>query len=332
MKRAIGVHALMIALAATTSTVSYGEAIVIDGGTVHTMTGAPFVGRVVIDGGLIVAVGADTAIPTGAKRIDASGRHVYPGMFDALSTLGLVEVDAVSATNDQSEMGMYNPHLRAATAVNPASDLIPVTRSNGITHTVVAPRTARDGVIAGQAALIELDGWTVEEMAIEPSVAIVINWPGIVTRRYDATTFSFKDTPYNDAKEDAEKKQNELRQWMEAARHYRSAIDSERSRADADPKLAALARCLEGKQPVVFQADAKRDIEAAMAFADEFGLRMILAGGGEAWKLADELAKKNIPVILSRTQSLPRDEDDPYSRPFTNPSTLRNAGVRIAFA
>ena len=155
------------------------ETLVIDGGTVHPITGAPFVGRVVIANGLITAVGPDAVVPSNAQRIDAKGLHVYPGLCDAFSSLGLVEVDAVSATNDVSEMGMYNPHLEAATAIHPSSEVIPVTRANGITHAVVAPRAARDGVIAGQAALVDLDGWTVEEMAIDPSVAVVINWPGI---------------------------------------------------------------------------------------------------------------------------------------------------------
>ncbi len=308
------------------------QSLVIEGGTVHTMTGAPFLGRVVINGGVIVAVGADAIVPADAKRIDATGLHVYPGLCDAMCTLGLIEVDAVSATNDQVEMGMYNPHLDAATAIHPSSELIPVTRANGVTHAMVAPRAAREGVIAGQSTLINLDGWTVEEMAIDASVAVVINWPGIVTRRFDQTTFTFKDTPYEDAKEEAQKRQNELREWVEAARHYAQANGADRSRAGADQKLAALSACLEGKKPVVIQADAKRDIEAAIAFAETNGLTMILAGGAEAWKVKDTLAKKNIPVILARTQSLPREEDDPYDRPYSNPSALREAGVRIAFA
>ena len=308
------------------------QTLVIDGGTVHPMSGDPFTGRVVIENGVITAVGADITAPPGAIRIDATGLHVYPGVFDALGTLGLIEINSVSATNDQAEMGMYNPHLGAATAIHPSSEVIPVTRANGITHAIVAPRADRDGVIAGQAALVNLDGWTVEEMTIDASVALVINWPGIVTRRFDSATFSFEDTPYEDAKEEARKKHNELREWMEAARHYRQARAAERSRADTDPKLAALAECLEGGKPVVIQANAKRDIEAAIAFADEFGLRMILAGGAEAWKVKDTLSAKKIPVVLGRTQSLPGEEDDPYHRPFANPAVLRAAGIPICFS
>lgn len=321
-----------LALLAASAAPALAETLVIEGGTVHSMTAAPFVGRVVINNGVIVAVGADAGVPPDATRINAAGLHVYPGLCDAMCTLGLIEVDAVSATNDQAEMGMYNPHLDAATAIHPASDLIPVTRANGITHALVSPRATREGVITGQSALVNLDGWTVEEMAIDPSVAVVINWPGIVTRRFDSTTFTFKETPYEDAKEEATKRQNELREWVAAARHYAQAKGADGSRAGADQKLAALAACLEGRKPVIIQADSKRDIEAAIAFAGENGLTMILAGGAEAWKVKETLAEKKIPVILSRTQSLPRQEDDPYDRPYSNPATLCEAGVRIAFA
>ena len=308
------------------------ESLVIDGATVHPVTKDPFVGRVVIANGIITAVGADVAIPPDAQRIDATGFHVYPGMFDAFSSLGLVEVDAVSATSDHTEMGMYNPHLIAASAIHLSSEVIPVTRANGITHALVAPRAGRDGVISGQATLINLDGWTVDEMAVVPSVALVIDWPGIVTRRYDPVTFSFKDTPYNDAKEAAEKEQNELREWFDAARHYQQADVIKDTRAHRDQKLAALSAFLDGKRPVIIVAEAKRDIEAAVAFAEEYKLNLILAGATDAWRLKDVLAKKNIPVILRRTQSLPREDDDSYDQPYATPAQLQAAGVRIAFA
>ena len=324
----------MLALAAlpVLAPAARAQTLVIDGATVHTMAGDPAVARVVVENGIITAVGAGAAVPEGATRIDATGLHVYPGICDALSTLGLIEIDAVSATNDQAEMGMYNPHRNAATAIHPSSEVIPVTRANGVTHAVVAPRAGRDGVIAGQAVLVNLDGWTVEEMAVESPAALVINWPGIVTRRFDPATFEFKETPFNDAKEEAQKKQNELRDWVEAARQYRQATGANRSRAGRDEKLAALAAYVDGAKPVIILANTKRDIEAAIAFAEEMGLRMILAGGSEAWKIKDTLAAKKIPVILGRPQSLPREEDDPYDRPFASASALREAGVRIAFA
>jgi imidazolonepropionase-like amidohydrolase len=316
----------------TLAPLAFAESIVIDGGTVHPMSGESFVGRVVIENGTIAAVGVDIAAPAGARRIDATGSHVYPGLCDAYGSIGLTEIGAVAATDDQAEMGMYNPHLKAATAIHPSSELIPVTRETGLTHALVAPRADDDGVITGQAALVNLDGWTVEEMAIDTSVAMVIYWPQIVTRRFDFSTFSFKSSPFNDAKEEAEKKQNELRDWVEAAKHFKQAAGASDSRARASQKLEALAECLDGGKQVIILADAKRDIEAAIAFAEEFGFKMILGGGRDAWQIKDTLAEKDIPVILGRTQSMPSEEDDPYDRPFANAGALCEAGVRIAFA
>jgi imidazolonepropionase-like amidohydrolase len=308
------------------------ESLVIDGATVHPVSGPAFVGRVVIEDGLIAAAGGDAAVPAGATVLDAAGLHVYPGLFDAMSQLGLLEVGAVAATDDQAEMGIYNPHLAAATAIHPASEVIPVTRANGVTHSVVAPRTDGDGVIAGQAALVHLAGWTVEEMALDPAVAMVIVWPEIETRSFDFSTFSIRETPYNEAKEKAEERVNELRDWFEAARHYGQAAAAANPRAERDLKLEALAGALDGGQRVVIVADAERDIEAAVELAEEEGLDMILGGGRDAWKLKEMLAEKGIPVILGLTQSMPAEEDDPYDRPFRTAGELAAAGVKIAFA
>lgn len=306
--------------------------LVIEGGTVHPVTAEPFVGRVVVRDGLIEAASPDAAVSAGATRIDATGLHVYPGLFDAMSTMGLVEINAVSATVDQAEMGAYNPHLRAATAIHPASKVIPVTRANGITHTVVTPRTSRNGVIAGQAALVDLAGWTVEEMALDSSIAMVIVWPRIITRAFNFTTFTVDETPFAEAKEKAEKAQNELREWVDAARHYKQAVAGGSERLETDQKLAALARCLDGEQRVLMRAVAKRDIEAAVEFAEQEGLDIVLAGARDAWKVKEMLAEKDIPVILGLTMSLPAEEDLPYDQPFGIPGELVEAGVRIAIA
>jgi len=327
----ISLPALAVALVLLVAPAS-AQILVIENGTVHPMTGDPFQGQVVIQNGLITAVGPDASAPSSATRIDAAGMHVYPGLFDAMSTLGLTEVGSVPATNDMAEMGMYNPHLIAATAIHPSSELIPVARANGITHSLVTPRVGRNGVIAGQASLVNLDGWTVEEMAVEASAALVIIWPAIVTRSFDYSTYSWKNTPFKDAKEKAKEKQDELRDWMDAARQYQQAKGAKDSRAVMDQKLSALARCLDGGMPVVIQANAKRDIDAAVAFSEEYGLTLILSGGRDAWKVRETLAEKDIPVILGRTFSTPREQDDSYDLPYASPGMLRGAGVRIAFS
>ena len=306
------------------------EPLVLAGGTVHTLVGGSFVGDVVIADGMIVAVGADIATPHDATRIDVSGHHVYPGLCDALSAMGLIEVNAISATVDTTEIGAYNPHLQATTAIHPASEVIPVSRANGITHVLSAPGSGRDGIISGQAALIHLAGWTVEEMAIDSSIAMMMQWPEVRTRSFDFATFSFVTTPYGEAKEKAEDTRNELRDWLDAARHYAQAKDGKRR--EPNLQLEALARVLDGGQKVILMADQAADIEDAVAFAEEQGLDMILGGGRDAWKVKELLAEKSIPVILGLALSLPQQEDDPYDLTFRNAGELHAAGVTIAFA
>ncbi len=307
------------------------EGLVLEGATVHSLVAEPSVASVLIVDGIIQAVGSDLEIGSDVQRLEVSGLHVYPGFFDAFSQLGLVEISAVKATVDTSEMGRFNPHLKAITAVHPASEVIPVTRANGISQALTAPSTADDGILAGQAAVLHLAGWTVEEMAVEPSVAMVIEWPAIQTRSFDFATFTVRETPFNEAKKTAEEAQAELREWMDAARHYAKGRQAGSQRVERDLRLEAMSQILDGKLPVIIRASAKRDIEAAIAFAEEQGLRMILAGGQDAWKVKELLAEKQIPVILGLVQSLPKEEDDPYDQPYSLPGELHRAGVKIAF-
>jgi len=323
-----------VMVAAGGPTAAGAETLVISGGTIHTLVGEPGVGDIVIEEGRIASVGGiagESATEGEVSRIDATGLHVYPGLIDPLSQLGLIEIGAVSATNDRAEIGGYNAHLRALTALHPASELIPVARANGVTHALIAPR-GDEGVVLGQAGLVRLDGWTVEEMTLEPDLALIVDWPEVRTRRFDFSTFSLKETPFEEAKEKAEERRGEFEDWLEAGRHYEQAVAAGSDRLERDQRLEALASALAGEQLVILKAQSKRDIEAAIEFAEEHELRFAIAGGRDSWEIADLLAEKEVPVILGFTQSLPRNADDPYDRPFRTPGVLVEAGVRIAFA
>jgi imidazolonepropionase-like amidohydrolase len=303
---------------------------VIRGGTVHTLAGPPIEGGVVvIRGERIEAVGRDVPVPAGARVIDATGLQVYPGLFDAVSRLGLTEIGSVPATLDIEELGDENPHLVAATAIHPASEHIPVARANGITHAVAAPG---GGLWSGQATAVHLSGWTVEEMMIEPSVALVLEWPTMQTRRFDPSTFEVRERPFAEAKKEYEEKVARLDDWIEAARQYAHARAAAPDRVRRDLKLEAVARAVRGERPLLVRADDERDIRNAVEWAKKHGLRMILAGGAEAYRVKDLLRENGVPVILGPTQRLPRDEDEPYDAPFTAPGELHAAGVKIAFA
>jgi len=307
------------------------QSIAISGGTVHTLAGPDIEGgTVVIEGGLISAVGANVPVPAGAQVVDASGMHVYPGLFDAISQLGLTEVGAVDVTNDYMELGEYNPHLLAMTAVHPASEHIPVARANGITHTVAAPR-AREGGIGGQGSLIHLDGWTVEEMVIEPSVGLVLSWPSLQTRRFNYATYSATQRSFREAQEEYETSIKQLEDWLEGARQYKAALEAGVD-VERDLKLEALVKVVDGELPFLVSANSEREINDALDFAEENKVRIILVNPREAWKVADRLAEQDVPVVLGPTQSLPREEDWAYDQVYATPGQLYAAGVKICFA
>ena len=320
---AFGAVAATLAFAGSARAQTYA----IQGGTVHTLAGETFVGTVVVRDGHIADVGPDVQVPAGAEVVDATGKHVYPGMFDAVTQLGLTEIGAVDVTNDSNEQGDYNPHLQAATAVHPATEHIPVTRANGITHAMAAPQ---GGVIAGQASLIGLDGWTVEEMDISPGAAMVVNYPSMRSRR-GFGGFSFGEPrPFSEVEQEYREKVAELDRWMDGGRQYAAAAAA--GTAQRNLQLEAMAKVVGREMPVLLEANGERDIRNAVEWAEKQNIRFILTGGTQAWKVADMLAEKNVPVILGPTQSMPNGPDAEYDEAYSNPGKLYAAGVKIAFA
>jgi imidazolonepropionase-like amidohydrolase len=305
---------------------------------IFTLAGAPIEnGTLLIRDGKIAAVGANVEVPAGAQVIDAKGLQIYPGLFDPITQMGMSEISAVNATVDTTETGAYNPDVVAATAVFPSSEHIPVTRASGITEVLAVPDSGgfdsggSRGVIGGQASAINLSGWTINEMLIKRSVAMVISWPTIETRSFDFTTFSIKNKPFTEAKQDYEKQVNELTDYLDRARHYAQAM-GHGGPADyqRDLKLEAMAPVIRGQLPVLVFADRARDIRNAIEYCDKQKLKMILAGGAEAYKVKDLLRSKSVPVILRPTLSLPIDEDDAYDRLLSQPAELAAAGVKFA--
>ena len=296
-------------------------------------------GTIILRDGKIAGVGVGLDVPAGAQVIDGKGLQVYPGLFDSITQMGLREIGAVSATVDSTETGSYNPDVVAATAVSPSSEHIPVTRAAGITEVLAVPASGgmdsggSEGIIGGQASAIHLAGWTIDEMLIKKGAAMVLNWPQIETRTFDFATFSRKDKPYADAKQEYDKQVNEITDWVERARHYAQVMDkSSAAKYDRDLKLEALVPVVRGELPVLVFANRAREIRNAVEFCDKHNLRMILAGGEEAYKVKDLLRSKSIPVILRPVLSLPLDEDDPYDRLLSQPAELAAAGVKFAFA
>lgn len=314
--------------------------------TFYAITGARIVtlagpvierGTLVIREGRIVDVGANVTAPTGATVIDGTGLHVYPGFFDSASQLGLTEIGSVAATNDFGETGEMNPQVVALAAVHPASEHLPVARANGITHAVALPGRlggfgAQATIVGGQASAFSLAGWTVEEMALAPSVGITVVWPSLATRAFDFATFSPRQRPFPEVKQEYEKKVAALEALLDSARRYREATRHTGVPVSRDLKLEALGPIVEGHRPLLVVANAERDIRNALAFTERERVRMVLLGGDEAWRLAGQLASRSIPVVLGPSQALPTRADDAYDAPYARAALLRAAGVMVAIA
>ena len=291
-------------------------------------------GTVVIRGGRIESVGASASVPAGAQEIDATGLVVYPGMIDAGTNIGLVEISSgVLGSVDTAELGEMNPNAQAIVAVNPHAAHVDVTRVAGVTNAVTMPT---GGTISGQAAIINLNGTTPREMAIVPNAALVITVPRA------ASGFGFgqpsQAAPNQEAQAARERQTEQLRKMLRDAEAYGRAHDAYQRdprgvpRPNADVVLASLVPYARGERPVLLRADRERDIRAAIRFAEEMKLKPVILGGDDAWKVASLLKEKNVPVILTGVLDMPLREDDPYDVHYTTPAVLQQAGVRFCIS
>lgn len=299
--------------------------------TIYPVTSAPIPGgTIVFANGIITAVGASVSVPSGATVIDGTGLSVYPGLIDSGTSIGLTEIDSVPGTVDTAELGDMNPNARTAVAINPHTEVVPVTRVNGITNALVVPE---GGIISGESALIQLAGWTPQEMVVKAPVAMHFRFPRL-------RGAGFGDQAQDEEAEKERKKSytkevDRLRDLLRDAQAYGKAAaaratDLKVSRFDRDLILEALVPVVEGRVPVILHANLARDIRAALKFADEFKLKVILSGAQDAGKVIPDLKSRNVPVLLGPILALPPREDDPYDILFTNAKTLHDAGIRFS--
>jgi imidazolonepropionase-like amidohydrolase len=290
-------------------------------------------GTVVIANGKIAAVGANASVPPGAKVIDGKGLSVYPGMMDADTEIGLTEIGSVAGSVDTNEIGDNNANIHVDVAIRPDSSHIAVTRVNGITSALTAPR---GGLIAGQSAIVNLDGWTAREMILKSPVAMHINWPGGGGGRGFGGEFGGQQRSATELRREQDRQIESLKKILRDAAAYGDAKDARAKdpslpKQNVDLKLEALIPVVRGQMPVVINANLERDIKSAIAFVGEMKLKAIISGGAEAYRVADQLKAKNIPVIVGPVLRMPAREDDPYDAAFANAGLLSKAGVKIAF-
>jgi imidazolonepropionase-like amidohydrolase len=292
------------------------------GATIHPVGGPAIEGTIVFDGGKITAIGVDAAVPEGAEKIDVAGKHVYPALFDALTDMGLVEINSVRATDDFQETGQVNPNVRAVVAVNPDSELIPVARSNGVLLTLTAPSGS---LIPGRSAVIQLDGWTWEDMAVLPDAALHIDWPQPPRPQRPGRE---PDLPQGPRPDQAAER---LRTILNDARAYAKARAAD-PKFPRDARWESLQDVLAGKLPVVVHADDVRQITAAVSFCQQEKLKLIIAGGYDAPRCASLLKQHDIPVIVGGVYRLPRRRGDDYDAAFTLPARLKEEGIRFCIS
>ncbi len=327
MRRAAAVAAVFAMALTIAAHEARAETIALTGGTVHTVSGPTLENAtVVIRDGKIAAVGAGVAAPADAKLISCAGKHVYPGMISSNTVLGLTEVSSVLGTNDYQETGDVNPNIRAEVEINPESDLLPVSRVAGVTSALVVPR---GGAISGTSALVHLDGWTQEDMTVRSPVGLHVSWPSMTTVRA-----FFETRSEEDQKKAREAAIDAIRRAFEDARAYWKARGAEGAagipRHDRDVKWDAMGKALRGEIPVMFHANTLAQIRAALRFADEQKLpKLVLVGGDDAWRLADELRQRDVAVICDATLATPARRYEPYDEAFALPAKLQAAGVRF---
>ena len=309
---------------------------VIRNARIVTVSGADIEnGSIVIRDGKIEAVGTSVNVPAGAQSIDGHGLSVYPGMIDAGTSMGLVEVpQGANGTVDTSEVGEFNPNSRAIIAVNPHSAHIGVARVEGITNVVSAPT---GGLISGQATLINLLGTSPKEMAVVPNAALVINYPRLGGGGGGGFGGFQQQVNLADALTAGERQLEQIRKMLRDGEAYGRARDayakdSSLPRPDINVVLEALVPYVRGQQPVIFRADREAEIRGAIKFAEEMKLKPIILGGDDAWKVASLLKEKNVPVILTGIFGLPGREDDPYDVLYESASKLQQAGVRFCIS
>ncbi len=299
----------------------YGN-VALTNATIETVTkGTIQNGTVLIVDGKIAAVGSNVSVPKGTEVIDCKGQFIYPGMIDAGTNLGMSEISSVARTTDFNEIGEVIPQMKALTAVNPNASAIPVTRVSGVTTALSIPT---GGMLSGTAALINLHGYTPDQM-FAGFEGIVLNFPNTGRRGF------FDRRTDEEIKKASDKALASLNDVWEKATQYQKLDSATKGKAGYYPELQALIPVLRGEQTLLVEVNASKDIQAALKWLKEKKVKKsILTGVAEGWRVADEIAKSGIPVITGGVLELPTRDYDRYDKAYANPGLLKKAGVKVA--
>lgn len=296
---------------------TWAEVTVLQGATVHPIATASIENAtVVIEDGLIVSVGTEVSIPEGATVVDLTGHHLYPGFIHPATQLGLTEISSVAGTVDTTEMGNINAALNVEVAVNHDSQLLPATIAGGVLTAHIIPG---GGLIQGHSAIMNLDGWSWEEMVIHSGAGMHIAFPqGAVD---------------DDDNEDLKL----INQVLDQARHWHQAKQAASQGQAPAPKrndqLEALGPLLRGEVPLMLHANRYDAMEKALDWAEDQGFEnIVLVATPDVQHIAGRLAAADIPVILKNVYAMPMRRHEAYDASFIAPAKLAEAGVKFAIA
>tara|TARA_B100001115_G_C15846674_1_gene426997 strand:+ start:2099 stop:3397 length:1299 start_codon:yes stop_codon:yes gene_type:complete len=298
--------------------------ILLENATIHTVSnGIKKNTDILFDDGIIIAIGNELNLPDNTEIINSTNKHVFPGLISASTVLGLQEIGAVRATRDYAEVGDFNPNVRANVSYNPDSELIPVSRSNGILLALSIPKS---GIISGQSSLMSLDGWTWEDATFKHPVGLHLFWPSM-------------NIPKNNKKDKSNTKKDrrltsiqKIDNIFDESRSYLKLKNSNSPSFKHNLKLEGLSPVLNNEIPIFIHANEVRQIEAAVYWSIRQNVKMILIGGKDSWMVSDLLKENDISVIYTQTHSTPSRRFENFDQSFTTPNQLFEAGVKFCIS
>lgn len=290
----------------------------IEGATAHLGNGEVIENSLIMfENGKITFVGSATAkIARTGNVINATGKHVYPGFIAPNATLGLIEIGAVRATNDLSEIGSLKPHVRSIIAYNAESKIVESVRPNGV---LMAQITPRGGRLAGSSSIVQLDAWNWEDAAVKTDDGVHINWPRTFTR-----SGWWTGNPETKPNKDYSKQVKELETFFNDARNYLKGTNAEKNIV-----FESMSKVISKDKKVFINANDKKQIADAIGFTKSQNIDMVIVGGYEAPQVVNMLKQNNIPVLVQRIHSSPDNEDDDYDYPYKLARLLSEKGIVV---
>lgn len=297
----------LLAAALLQSQVAFSASTLLQGADIYTVShGVLPAAEMLIENGNIVGVGMNLPVPEGTQRIDLRGKRIYPGLIVANSLIGMSEFGAVKVTQNFAEDGAINAALRVDLAVNPDTVAWPVARTNGVLSALVVPQPGAGGIITGQSALMQPNGWTTEQMTVAAPVGVHVFWP------------KDEQVPV-------------LEQAMRDARAYQKARDAGELK-DVQPQWEAMRAVFQGKRPLMIHANRLHELRAILNFVDREQVRVVIMGGAEAWRLAEQFRQRDIAIVLGPALTSPSRRWEANDTQYRSAGVLARAGVRIAIS